>query len=266
MYHEVAKPEDMQALSRVTQSNYVLTVDEFSAHMDILAREGCTPISLDDLVRWQQGMMALPTNPIVITFDDGFVGNERHALPILVEHRFHATFFIVTERVDTPHMMSWDQLRKLSAAGMAVESHTATHPLFSTIDADRTRRELVDSKRSIEAHLGTEVRHVSLPFGDSNDFVSKTAAAVGYQSACSSLLGFNRRDTDAFELRRFAMTNTLSAADFTAIARADAGKISGMLRRAEFKRGVARFLGKKNYDRLVNLWYGVSGPESASRP
>jgi len=263
MYHEVAKPEELQALGRITQSNYVLTIDEFDAQMNILRDEGCTPINLDQLVSWQAGRGTLPTNPVVITFDDGFVGNERHALQILNKHRFVATFFIVTERVGSPFMMTWDQLRKLFASGMAVESHTANHPLFSQIDAAQTRKELVDSKRSIEAHLGNKVRHVSLPFGDSNPHVAQTARDLGYQSACTSLLGFNSARTNSFELRRFAMTNTLTAETFRAIARRDTTKLAGMLRNAEIKRRLARFLGKKNYDRLVNLWYGVKGPEVA---
>lgn len=263
MYHEVAKPEELQALGRITQSNYVLTIDEFDAQMNILRDEGCTPISLDQLVAWQAGREPLPTNPVVITFDDGFVGNERHALQILTKHRFVATFFIVTERVGTPFMMTWDQLRKLFAAGMSIESHTANHPLFSQIDAAQTRKELVDSKRSIEAHLGNKVRHVSLPFGDSNPFVAQTARDVGYETACTSMFGFNSKKTGAFELRRFAMTNTMTPETFRAIARRDTGRLGGMLRNAEIKRRVARFLGKKNYDRLVNLWYGVKGPEVA---
>jgi peptidoglycan/xylan/chitin deacetylase (PgdA/CDA1 family) len=261
MYHEVAKPEELQALGRITQSNYVLTIDEFDAQMNILREEDCTPINLDQLVAWQSGRGTLPPNPVVITFDDGFVGNERHALAILRKHRFVATFFIVTERVGTPHMMSWDQLRKLAASGMAIESHTANHPLFSSIDAVQTRKELVDSKRSIEAHLGNKVRHMSLPFGDSNPFVAQTARDLGYQSACTSQLGFNGPKTGAFELRRFAMTNTLQPETFRAIVRRDTAQLAGMLRNAAIKRRLAKFLGKKNYDRLVNLWYGVKGPE-----
>jgi peptidoglycan/xylan/chitin deacetylase (PgdA/CDA1 family) len=264
MYHEVAKPEELQALGRITQSNYVLTIDEFEAQMNILRDEGCTPINLDQLVAWQSGGGTLPAKPVVITFDDGFVGNERHALPILLKHRFVATFFIVTERVGSPHMMSWDQLRKLAASGMAVESHTANHPLFSSIDATQTRKELVDSKRSIEAHLGNKVRHLSLPFGDSNAFVTQTARQLGYASACTSLLGLNGAKTNPYELRRFAMTNTLEPGTFRAIAVGDTHKLAGMVRKAEIKRRLARMLGKKNYDRLVNLWYGVKGPDVAA--
>ncbi|HTU66395.1 MAG TPA: polysaccharide deacetylase family protein [Steroidobacteraceae bacterium] len=263
MYHEVAKPEEMQALGRITQSNYVLTIDEFEAQMNILRDEGCTPINLDQLLSWQSGG-SLPPNPVVITFDDGFVGNERHALHILNKHRFVATFFVVTERVGTDWMMSWDQLRKLFAAGMSVESHTANHPLFSSIDKSQTRKELLDSKRSIEAHLGNKVRHVSLPYGDSNPHVAQTARDLGYLTACTSQLGFNGAKTGAFELRRFAMTNTMTPETFRAIARRDTGKLAGMLRNAAIKRRLSKFLGKKNYDRLVNLWYGVKGPQVAA--
>jgi len=266
MYHEVAKPEELQALGRVTQSNYVLTIEQFETQMNILRDCGCTPVSLDQLVEWHMNQVPLPPNPVVITFDDGFVGNERHALPILGKHKFHATFFIVTERVGTAHMMSWDQLRALAAAGMSVESHTATHPLFSSIDEQQTTRELRESKRSIEAHLGRPVRHLSLPFGDSNRFVIKAARDAGYRTACTSMLGFNDAATPIFELRRFAMTNTIAPALFTAIARGDAVSLAGMLRRADLKRKFARLIGKSNYDRLVNLWYGVKGPEGARAP
>lgn len=261
MYHEVTSPGEIDGLSRVTQRNYILTAELFGRQLEALQSAGASSISLGELRAWQRGEATLPPNPVVITFDDGYVGNVRHALPLLVQYGFTATFFIVTNLVGTAHMMSWEQLAELERAGMDVESHSVSHPLLSTIDRERTFHELADSRRMLEDHLGAPVKHFALPYGDINEFYGECIERAGYETGCSSLLGLNVGTTDPFRLRRFAMTNGTTPEHLARIARQDRALLRKMQARADFKRTVSRILGKDNYLRLVNLYYGVkSGP------
>ncbi len=264
MYHEVADPHQHADLARVTQRNYVLETAHFSSHLAALAEIGASTVSLEQLRAWQSDHVPLPERPVVLTFDDGFAGNYENAAALLVKHGFNATFFVITGRIGAPFMMSWSQLSELRNAGMAVESHTVSHPLFSSIDRARTARELGESKREIENRLGSAVRHLSLPHGDTNEHYPELAREAGYESGCSSLVGINERSTDPFMLRRIAMTTATTADGLQRIVRQDPKLLRSIRRRATVKRALARVLGKRTYGRLVNLVYGVQGDDGAN--
>ena len=82
---------------------------------------------------------------MLITFDDGYEGVHRHALPVLAEHGFAATLFVSTGwlrgaydtggALDT--MLDWDQVRELAAAGVEIGGHSHTHPQLDQLDDDR---------------------------------------------------------------------------------------------------------------------------------
>jgi peptidoglycan/xylan/chitin deacetylase (PgdA/CDA1 family) len=260
MYHEVARSEDIADVSRITQRNYVVTVEAFRAHLDAIAASGCHTVSLDQFAAWQRDSAALPANPVVITFDDGFEGNLNHAAPLLAERGMSATVFVVTDWVGRPGMMSWAQLREARAAGIDIQSHTASHAMLSTLTATETSAELESSRIALEQALGSRVAHVALPHGDWNAHYSAAAQAAGYLSGCSSLVGRNDRTTDPFFLRRVAVTHKLSADTIGRLATGDRALFGRMERTAGVKRAISRVLGKRLYRRLVDYAYGVQQP------
>jgi peptidoglycan/xylan/chitin deacetylase (PgdA/CDA1 family) len=132
MYHEVAPAPAPANYSTPYDYNlmYQLTVppDEFSGQMDWLAQHGYHPISLARLADALYDGLPLPANPIVITFDDGFLGQYTNAVSILKSHGFTATFFVCTGLVGWQtkgqHYARWDQLREMAADGFWIEDHT----------------------------------------------------------------------------------------------------------------------------------------------
>lgn len=266
MYHEVADESEIDLLSRLTQHGYIVLRREFRAQMEFLATAGFTSISLDQLWRWVDHDAPLPHKPIVITFDDGFAGNHRWALPILNDLGLTATFFVVTNRIGDPHMLTWQDLTEMCCHSMSIESHTANHPLLSTIGETRTREELTQSKLRIEDALGTKVRFLSLPNGDSNLHYVKIAQEAGYLGGCGSQFGMNTRLTDRYFWHRIAIKQTLPFASFCKLV---VGQFDAMLYQAAKAAGkaiIARSLGKKTYDRLYNLAFGVQEQDKSRQP
>lgn len=257
MYHEVAARDEVDALARRTQRGYILLQEDFERQMAHLASAGFCSISLRQLHDWSRSGMRLPPNPVVITFDDGFAGNYRHAFPILKRFAMTATFFVVTNRVGDPLMLDWPQLREMHGGGMAVESHTDNHPLLSTLDEARTREELAVSKQKIEDRIGCAVRFVSLPNGDMNQHYEKVARELGYLGGCGSQFGFNLRSTACFHWRRFAVKHAMGFEGFRGIVARRGGVLLREGAKAVGKAAIARVVGKKTYDRLYNLAFGV---------
>jgi peptidoglycan/xylan/chitin deacetylase (PgdA/CDA1 family) len=265
MYHEVTSPDRIAQLSRKIQRGYITAAQEFEAQIRALMRGGFEAISLSALIAGFEGRGTLPRNPIVITFDDGYEGNFTYARPILRQYNASATFFVVSNKIGDDAMMSWSQLRVMAEDGFEIQSHTANHPLLSTLDADATLAELRDSKFSIETNIHRHVNLVSLPNGDSNPFLRERALACDYAAACGSTFGFNDRDTDRFALRRIAVKAGMELRAFERIVTQEPTAMRRLRWQAHMKATVARALGKKNYDRIYNLVYRVEEQDKRKR-
>lgn len=102
-------------------------------------------------------------------------------------------------------MLSWDEVRTMSRAGIHFGSHTATHPILSRVDLGRARSEIVESKRTIEEELGVAVDGFAYPNGSRADFLPETKTLLrdaGYAYAVTTIPGSNEAESDVFELRR----------------------------------------------------------------
>jgi peptidoglycan/xylan/chitin deacetylase (PgdA/CDA1 family) len=67
-------------------------------------------IGIDDLLGFVRGTSRLPPNPLLITFDDGYLDNLRVAVPILKKYGARATFFIATTYISERRLFWWDRL------------------------------------------------------------------------------------------------------------------------------------------------------------
>lgn len=130
MYHAVTRSP--AAATRALS----VTPDAFAEQMAMVTAYGCTPLTTAQLAtRWRTGR-PLPPRPVLITFDDGYEGVHRHALPVLAELALPATVFVTTGWLRGLHevggapdrMLDWGQVRELAAAGVEIGGHSHTHP------------------------------------------------------------------------------------------------------------------------------------------
>ncbi|MGI9522283.1 MAG: polysaccharide deacetylase family protein [Hyphomicrobiaceae bacterium] len=87
--------------------NVSATRQAFSEQLDLLA-EQYTVVGIDDVVAWRRGLIDLPRNPVLITFDDGYRDNFTDALPELAARRLPAVLFVCTGYVDGTVYFWWD--------------------------------------------------------------------------------------------------------------------------------------------------------------
>lgn len=128
-------------------------------------------------------------------------------------------------------VMTWDQIRALSRAGMDVESHTRRHRVLQTLDDEQLRDELLGSRQDLEQQLGRPVRALAYPVGRRISKLAKirtAVAAAGYRIGLSNASGATRiwpapvsgmLPADRFDVRRFATDRGMSdAMYFTQVA------------------------------------------------
>ena len=148
VYHVVrpALQSDSAAVKKLA-----LTPEVFDQELSYLQKGHYTVIPFSALEDHILKGAALPTYPIVLTFDDGWHDQYEYAFPILKQHGIVATFFIPSNFPGHPSFMSWDELRELIAAGMTVGDHSKSHPDFNTITSTSTLwQEIGISLRSIQ--------------------------------------------------------------------------------------------------------------------
>lgn len=159
-----------------------------------------------DLIRKRR-----PLNTILfhVSIDDGFENIVTNAHPVLNSMGIPFTFFVcpslISDRQSGARILqsnakyarhlplaSWDQLRRLNAAGIEIGSHTQTHRNLVDLDGAELCAELLNSKAEIERQLGTECRSFAWPFGRAATIshqAIEVAKAAGYSAIFSSIRG-----------------------------------------------------------------------------
>ncbi len=177
---------------------------EFDKQMAYLAAHNYHTIYFSDLVAYFRDGRPLPENPIILTFDDGWVAQYTVAYPILIKYGLVGTFFPPTNWVDrtTGSVLNWNQIVEMSAGGMEIGSHTVTHYLMAPRTEAQNRYELLTSKRLIEQHTRRPVVALAYPGGSFNANVVKLLPETGYGAAVSMLSGVEQSYGEIYTLRR----------------------------------------------------------------
>ncbi|MFE9625321.1 polysaccharide deacetylase family protein [Streptomyces sp. NPDC006527] len=216
MYHAVsAEPNDAtRALS--------VTPEAFAEQMEQVADRGLTPLTTAGLAaRWRSGR-PLPDRPVLITFDDGYEGVHRHALPALAEHGFPATLFVSTGWLRGPYdtgggldtMLDWGQVRELADAGVEIGGHSHTHPQLDQIDDATLRAELTRCRDIVADELGALPVSFAYPYGYSSRRVRTAVRENGFAQALAVGNSLARRAQGPYALRRVTVRRSTGAEEF----------------------------------------------------
>ena len=148
---------------------------------------------------------------VALTFDDGMKSVYQNALPAISEHGVSAHLFAATTAVEQGNpwprqsagipsfeMLDWNELEKLHAAGIFIESHTHSHPDMRTLSKTQMEDECGRADDTIEKHLGRRPDYFAYPFGYHNREVRDFARQRYRGTVTTELrqLG-NREDTAA---------------------------------------------------------------------
>lgn len=175
--------------------------ERFARQIRQLKALGYRGISLDEFMDALESGRAPSGRCVVITFDDGYADNFENALPVLRENGFTATVYVaasfIGRRIRFDHtvdplgdlLMSEEQIREWTRAGMHVESHGLSHGNLAKMTEAEVRRELIESRAILEPITGKAVRHFSYPFGGFHRRMLDWVAEAGYRSATSTLRG-----------------------------------------------------------------------------
>ncbi|KQX47774.1 MULTISPECIES: polysaccharide deacetylase family protein [unclassified Streptomyces] len=216
MYHAVS-PDPAPATLGLS-----VTPEAFAAQMAVVAERGFTPLTTARLAAaWRTGA-ALPARPLLVTFDDGYEGVHRYALPVLAAHSFTSTVFVSTGWLPGRHetggaldtMLDWAQVRELADAGAEIGGHSHTHPQLDQLDARRLRFETLRCREIVAEELGTAPVSFAYPYGYSSRRVRRTVREAGFTQALAVGNALAGRCQGPYALERLTVRRSTGLAEF----------------------------------------------------
>ena len=155
---------------------------DFEAMLNYLKDNGYHTITTKDLWWSLEQTAALPSKPVMLTFDDGYADAYGVVMPLLKAYGMTGTFFVTVNLVDRPGYLSRDQVRALADAGMDVESHAMDHVSMMK-PLNEQMYQMCRARDFLSLWTGTDVRHFAYPSGDYNDVSGTALQRCGYLSA-----------------------------------------------------------------------------------
>ena len=159
---------------------------------------------------------------LVITFDDGYLDNYQVAAPILRKLDLPATFYVVTQYIESnvvpwwdaalaknPGWMTWDEVRFLALEGFEIGAHTRTHLDLGTVDGAVADSEIAGSRQDLVDAIGKPPDHFAYPYGQRKNLLDLNRQRVidaGFRSCVSCHGGLVPLRTDPFHLERIPIS------------------------------------------------------------
>jgi GT2 family glycosyltransferase/peptidoglycan/xylan/chitin deacetylase (PgdA/CDA1 family) len=193
MFHSISMPQDS------SEATYYTSPRRFRRFLSWLRMRNYTHIGPP---AWLSN--ETPKRGVLLTFDDAYDDLYKELLPAIAEFELRPLVFVVTEKIGgtndwderqglrTRLLLTLAQMREMQKHGVTFGSHSATHPLLSSLSDVDLRREVNDSKAKLEDALGTAVEWFAYPFGDVDRRVRAAVLEAGYRAAVTTNAGFNR--------------------------------------------------------------------------
>jgi peptidoglycan/xylan/chitin deacetylase (PgdA/CDA1 family) len=228
----------------------VLPVRLFASDMQMLRDAGYRTVTPEQITAWREGVLDLPHDALLITFDDGRTDTVLNAAPILRRVGMGATVFAIGDawKRSPLYEASPEGLRSLQRQGWSIEAH-ASVPHSSIAAGGGESLPYLSARRSVDGRLeslgqfrsraATEYRNArqaaekianrpvvafAWPFGaygaDTRTNDRRIAAinldearrvySLGFNEDGQTTFGLLTRATDPMRIARFELVPTLS--------------------------------------------------------
>ena len=141
MYHMVVKPSEVKPGEELAE--YAIYDYEFEEDLKYLQSRGYNTITGGQYADYLEGKGTLPSNPILLTFDDGSYSVYENAWPLLKKYNMVASLAVIGDRIDEATadpvkrsdpeapFCTWEEVAKMSQSGyMEIVSHSYSQHVY----------------------------------------------------------------------------------------------------------------------------------------
>jgi peptidoglycan/xylan/chitin deacetylase (PgdA/CDA1 family) len=210
MYHVIAPPPPGVAYPDL----YVKPAD-FTAQMRWLDRHGFHPVTLQRVYdHWTKGA-PLPSRPIVLSFDDGYLSQYTRAYKTLLPYRWSGVENLEVNFLQPYSGLRPWRVRKMIAAGWEIDAHTLTHPDLTRVSDAQLVSEVAGSRAAIRNRFHVPVNFFCYPAGRYDAHVVAEVQRAGFLAATTTNYGL-ARPPSLFTLDRIRINGSDGLAGFAA--------------------------------------------------
>lgn len=177
----------------------------FARQMKHLAERGYEPVFLSRVIRRHKEGKTIPSNWVVLTFDDGKADFISEVYPVLQAHGFKAVLFVSPGRLETEaEFLTWDQLKAIQSGGLVeIGVHGLYHAPLTCLAPPEAEARIRRSKALLEEQLGTNVTVFAYPHGAFDYSIEEMVKAAGYAGAVGTVYPAGKFITaDIYNLQR----------------------------------------------------------------
>ena len=208
VYHQI---ETAPPKGQPFRSLYVAP-QAFARQMRLLDLLGYRGLSMSELTPYLRGEKS--GKVVGLTFDDGYLNNLTHALPVLQKFGFSSTCYAVSSLagktntwdagigIAQTQLMTDDEMVQWVAGGQEIGSHTQNHIDLYLADDAVAQSEIVNGTADLQAVLKTPVQHFCYPFGHFEARHVDMVAAGRYTTATTTQRGRCHAGASMLELPR----------------------------------------------------------------
>jgi len=256
MYHRIVSERCPIPGGDPEEARYSVSLAEFEDQLNYLRNSGSVGVSMRQIYESLVNGTGVPERWVAITFDDGNESDYEHALPLLADHGFCATFFVCGSRVSAPGGLTRHMIRDMAGQGMHIGAHGMTHTLLTGLDTAQVEEELVGSRDLLGEIIGETVDHFSLPGGRFDRLTLEVLKRLSFHAVCTSQVGYNDRHTKTFTYRRVPVTRRMSRSEYAAVVGRKTIRLLPLMIRAHALAVARRIFGEPVYGRLRRLGLG----------
>ena len=209
MYHMIS-----EQLGQGKKSGLRVSPEMFEKHLKYFKDNGWKFIKMSELKNNED-----ENKVVAITFDDGYLDNYSHAMPLLKKYDACATLYLVIDR----HQNDWsvkknpkhntgvlaheeklsdDNIKEMINSGVfELGGHTITHPYLPNTSIEDKKYEMIECKNILETTFNTKVSSFAYPFGIYNIEDVEIIKTSNFESAVTTDEGVANSNTP-FELKR----------------------------------------------------------------
>lgn len=194
---------------------------EFENDLAYLKKNNYTSITMSDLISYVYEDVPLPDNPIILTFDDGYLSTHHYVYPLLQKYDMKIVLSIVGKsiddfsRVQDNHVdyahITWEKLKEMQDSGHAeIQNHTYNlhkicnerYGCYRSANETLSQYEqlLTEDTLKLQDRI-TEILNIApttftYPYGKYNDTTEKIIKRLGFKATLSASYGLNLINKD----------------------------------------------------------------------
>jgi peptidoglycan/xylan/chitin deacetylase (PgdA/CDA1 family) len=209
-YHQI---RDWRAKDSESARDYITPRSTFKAHIKMLADSGYHSILPDQLYNYLAYGDALPSKPVMITFDDTDYDQFEVGATELKKYGFKGVYFVMTVSIGKNgkvHYMSKENIKALSDAGNVIGSHTYDHQNVKKYQGEDWVKQIEKPTKTLEDITGKKIDYFAYPFGLWNKEAIPELKKRGFKAAY--ILSTKRDENDPlYTIRRIIASGYWSA-------------------------------------------------------